>query len=278
MDEKIVKLLKLPLNRRRRKRFLWHAAFGVAALLVLRSAELRRSSPRPYWERVRNAMDRNFDAYWAACAGHEEYIPLTKKCDDWLEVGATALDSIDTLLVLVLERQYRAVRTWAADSKVAKGILPLRLLKRRRIFLYEVVIRALGALNSAYTLTNDSLWLSHARELGDALLPAYQTPTGCPLAFFDVGTNLSEGLWGNDASGTAEAGASQLELRTLATLTGNASYATDVDRCAQAMVKALPIHEPVTSRFDVSAGRFLPDSMTMGIGVHSFLEYLLKVW
>lgn len=45
---------------------------------------------------------------------------------------------------------------------------------------FETVIRYLGGLLSAYTLSGQRVLLDKADELGQKLLPVFNTPTGMP--------------------------------------------------------------------------------------------------
>lgn len=85
-----------------------------------------------------------------------------------------------------LTRQYRTVRNWVKGQS-DPNIPPLKLTKRRRLSFFELVIRGLGGLNSAYALTKDPVRLERSQELGDALLPALSSHTGCPSSSYEVG-------------------------------------------------------------------------------------------
>lgn len=52
---------------------------------------------------------------------------------------------------------------------------------------FETVIRYLGGLLSAYALSGNRILLSKAEELGNKLLPVFNTPTG--LAAFSINTD-----------------------------------------------------------------------------------------
>jgi mannosidase alpha-like ER degradation enhancer 2 len=85
---------------------------------------------------------------------------------------------------------------------------------------FEVVIRLLGGLLSAYQLTGDERLLKQAEDLGKRLLPAFDTPTGLPY----VNVNLRTGKGQGTDSNPAEAGTLLLEYGTLSRLTGNPVY------------------------------------------------------
>jgi hypothetical protein len=46
---------------------------------------------------------------------------------------------------------------------------------------FETTIRYLGGLLSAYALSNDTIFLTKADELGQILLPVFDTPSGLPV-------------------------------------------------------------------------------------------------
>ena len=84
----------------------------------------------------------------------------------------------------------------------------------------------MGGLLSAYNLSmGEPVFLEKARELGDRILPVFDTPSGLPLSI--VNLHLRQGVEDNDNGGyvsTAEASTLQLEFRYLAYLTENDNY------------------------------------------------------
>ena len=84
----------------------------------------------------------------------------------------------------------------------------------------------LGGLLSAYHLSGgDLLYLDKAIELGDRILPAFDTPSGLPLPVINLA--LRKGFHTIDFPGLssiAEVGTLQLEFRYLGYLTGNDVY------------------------------------------------------
>ena len=90
----------------------------------------------------------------------------------------------------------------------------------------QTTIRVLGGLLSAYHLSDqEPTFLEKARELGDRILPTFNTESGLPLSM----TNLAkrEGTSDMDNNGwisTAEAATLQLEFKYLAFLTDEDTY------------------------------------------------------
>lgn len=79
---------------------------------------------------------------------------------------------------------------------------------------------------SAYHLSGgDPIYLEKAKELGDRILPTFDTPSGLPLSQVNLG--LRKGIYDPDYPGlvsTAEVSTLQLEFRYLAYLTDEEIY------------------------------------------------------
>ena len=84
----------------------------------------------------------------------------------------------------------------------------------------------MDGLLSAYNLSmGEPAFLEKARELGDRILPVFNTLSGLPLSI--VNHHLRQGVEDNDNGGhvsTAEASTLQLEFRYLAYLSKNVNY------------------------------------------------------
>lgn len=93
------------------------------------------------------------------------------------------------------------------------------------VISFQITIRVLGGLLSAYHLSEDQIFLERATELADRILPVFETPSGLPLSMINLG--LRKGVDDPNHAGlvsTAEAATLQLELRYLSHLTDNEEY------------------------------------------------------
>ncbi|KAK4365669.1 hypothetical protein RND71_013549 [Anisodus tanguticus] len=110
--------------------------------------------------KVKDAMRHAWSSYEKYAWGHDEFQPQTKNgVDSFGGLGATLIDSLDTLYIMGLDERFQRAR--------------------------EVV----GGLLSAYDLSGDKLFLDKAQDIADRLLPAWNTPTGIPYNII----NLSHG-------------------------------------------------------------------------------------
>src|SRR5437773_10761028 len=121
----------------------------------------------------------------------------------------TPIDTLDTLILMHLDDE--AART--------RSLIISDLSFDRDIYVknFEITIRLLGGLLSSYQLTGDKRLLTLAEDLGNRLLPAFESPTGLPYVY----VNLRTGQVRDPISNPAETGTLLLEFGTLSTLTGN---------------------------------------------------------
>uniref|UniRef100_A0A3Q2QV88 alpha-1,2-Mannosidase n=1 Tax=Fundulus heteroclitus TaxID=8078 RepID=A0A3Q2QV88_FUNHE len=117
-----------------------------------------------------------WDNYKRYAWGKNELRPLTKNGHIGNMFGglrgASIVDSLDTLYIMGLMDEYNEAKEWVQTS--------LDLNSNGEASLFEVNIRYVGGLLSAYYLTGEELFRSKALELGEKLLPAFNTPTGIP--------------------------------------------------------------------------------------------------
>lgn len=216
--------------------------------------------------------------YMAKCMGEDEFVPATGKCERWFGIGLTILDSLDTLLLMGLTEEYEESRNWAEKN--------LKMKNNVEVSVFEIVIRALGGMNSAYELTGDEFWKQKSVELAELLLPGFNvTKTGCPPRDLKLADSVDrEGGYNEEydsaLSNPAEVGTLQLEFRTVSRMAGNEKYAKAVDRCMESLLAAMEEEEDglVPDLFDLDNGQFLGSALTISAGVDSFYEMLLKTW
>ena len=90
----------------------------------------------------------------------------------------------------------------------------------------------LGGLLSSYQLTNDKRLLDLADDLGNRLLPVFNSPTGLPYVY----VNLKTGQVRDPKTNPAETGTLLLEFGTLSKLAGKPVY---YEKAKRALVETL---------------------------------------
>ncbi|EPQ13292.1 Mannosyl-oligosaccharide 1,2-alpha-mannosidase IC [Myotis brandtii] len=140
--------------------------------------------------------------------------------------GATVIDSLDTLYLMELKEEFQEAKTWVEEN--------FHLNVSGEASLFEVNIRYIGGLLSAFYLTGEDVFRVKAIKLGEKLLPAFNTPTGIPkgVVNFKSGSNRS---WGWSMTGSssilAEFGSLHLEFLHLTELSGNQVFAEKARSC-----------------------------------------------
>ena len=98
--------------------------------------------------------------------------------------GVSIVDSIDTMLLMNLTLQYEQAKQHVSTIDFTHG-------SDGYVPFFEAIIRYLGGLLSAYSLTKEPIFLSKADDIGRALLPAFNTTSGMPVFAIDPVTKLS---------------------------------------------------------------------------------------
>uniref|UniRef100_A0A8C8ZLV6 alpha-1,2-Mannosidase n=1 Tax=Prolemur simus TaxID=1328070 RepID=A0A8C8ZLV6_PROSS len=170
--------------------------------------------------------------------------------------GATVIDSLDTLYLMELKEEFQEAKAWVEES--------FHLNVSGEASLFEVNIRYIGGLLSAFYLTGEEVFRIKAIKLGEKLLPAFNTPTGIPKGV----VSFKSRSWGWATAGSssilAEFGSLHLEFLHLTELSGNQVFAEK----ASLPRPPLPPKTAPCSSHHVSVG---------GLG-DSFYEYLIKSW
>ncbi|XP_024906912.1 endoplasmic reticulum mannosyl-oligosaccharide 1,2-alpha-mannosidase isoform X2 [Pteropus alecto] len=148
--------------------------------------------------------------------GHDELKPVSRSFSEWFGLGLTLIDSLDTMWILGLKKEFGEARRWVSKK--------LQFQKDVDVNLFESTIRLLGGLLSAYHLSGDALFLQKAEDLGNRLLPAFRTPSKIPYSDVNLGTGVARPpRWTSDST-VAKVTSIQLEFRELSRLTGATKF------------------------------------------------------
>jgi mannosidase alpha-like ER degradation enhancer 2 len=137
---------------------------------------------------------------------------------------------------------------------------------------FEITIRLLGGLLSAYQLTGDERLLKLADDLGTRLLPAFNSPTGMPYVFVNLRTGATKGAKSNPA----EIGTLILEFGTLSRLTRKPIYYEKAKHALVQLYRRRSKIGLVGEEIDVETGQWKSRASHVGGGIDSYYEYLLK--
>ncbi|HLA78463.1 MAG TPA: GH92 family glycosyl hydrolase [Vicinamibacteria bacterium] len=215
---------------------------------------------------VRDEFLHSWQGYKRHAWGHDELKPVTRTPHDWYgeTLHMTPVDALDTMLIMGLTEEADRTRDFLAEN--------LSFDKDVTVKNFEITIRLLGGLLSAYQMTEDRRLLALAEDLGTRLLPAFDSPTGMPYMYVNLKTGKASGAKSNPA----EIGTLLLEFGTLARLTGKDVF---YDRAKRALVGLFARRSRiglVGEEIDVETGAWVSRTSHVGGGIDSYYEYLLK--
>nr|XP_035970775.1 mannosyl-oligosaccharide 1,2-alpha-mannosidase IC isoform X1 [Halichoerus grypus] len=236
-----------------------------------------QSLVRAQREKIKEMMQFAWRSYKLYAMGKNELRPLTK---DGYEgnmfgglSGATIIDSLDTLYLMELQEEFQEAKTWVEEN--------FHLNVSGEASLFEVNIRYIGGLLSAFYLTGEEVFRVKAIKLGEKLLPAFNTPTGIPkgVVNFKSGSNRSWG-WAMAGSSSilAEFGSLHLEFLHLTELSGNQVFAEKVRNIRKVLRKINKPFGLYPNFLSPVSGNWMQHHVSVGGLGDSFYEYLIKSW
>lgn len=219
-------------------------------------------------QQVKDEMRHAWRGYKQYAWGHDALNPLSKTPRDWYQHSLlmTPVDGLDTLMIMGLKEE--------ADE--ARELIAQKLSFDQDMYVqnFEITIRLLGGLLSAYQLSGDARLLDKAEDLGKRLLPVFESPTGMPYTHVNLRTGQVRGKLSNPA----ETGTLILEFGMLSRLTGKPVYFDKAKRALVATYRAASPLGLVGSTIDVESGRWTDTGAHIGGGIDSYYEYLNKCW
>src|SRR4029453_13821473 len=218
--------------------------------------------------RVRTEFLHAWNNYERYAWGHDALRPLSKTGHDWYgqSLLMTPVDALDTLILMHLDTETERARALIVSD--------LSFDRHNYVKNFEITIRLLGGLLSSYQLTGDKRLLSLAEDLGNRLLPVFNSPTGLPYVY----VNLHTGQVRDAITNPAEAGTLLLEFGTLSKLTGKPVF---YDKAKRAVVETYNRRSPlglVGQSINVETGAWTDTDSHISGGIDSYYEYLWKCW
>ena len=228
----------------------------------------RNVPPAATAEQVRAEFLHAWNGYKRYAWGHDELLPLSQGYRDWYGTSLymTPVDALDTMVLMGLTRE--------ADEDRELIVNNLSFDKDIDVKNFEITIRLLGGLLSSYQLTGDKRLLNLAEDLGNRLLPAFNSPTGMPYVYVNLKTGKTRGAESNPA----EIGTLLIEFGTLSKLAGKPVF---YDKAKRALVEVYNRRSKiglVGSTINVETGRWTNTTSHISGGIDSYYEYLLKAW
>lgn len=233
-------------------------------------------------DHVKSMMKHAWDGYVKYAWGANELRPISRQAHNdsiygSTPLGATIVDSLDTLFIMGMMDEFNAATDWVRKH--------MNLDKAdRELSLFEINIRLVGGLLSAFALTGDPLFRDRANQVAERLLPAFDNKTGLPNGQINLSNNQSSGGW----PVLAEWGTLSLEFNYLSDVTGSGEYRQSIRRIYDTInsMENMDGLYPINIRMRSKKKELFPERVhwtdfsqySFGAAGDSFYEYLLKNW
>ncbi|PFH51964.1 glycoside hydrolase family 47 protein [Amanita thiersii Skay4041] len=222
--------------------------------------------PTTHWpqraKRVREAFIHAYKGYRTYAWPSDELLPVSgSSVNNFNGWGVTLFDALDTMWLMGLHDMFRE----------AVGLV------YKYAPFFETVIRCLGGLLSAYSLSGEPILLMRADDLGMKLLPAFNTESGLPMFAVNTVSGKTKQGW-NPYVLWSEAFSNQLEYKLLAHYTGRSIYYNKTESVMQILYHANISDGLFPTHWDIKSGHPTNNHHTVGAYADSAHEYLLKQW
>lgn len=218
--------------------------------------------------KVRVACQHAWKGYKDYAWGYDDLRPLTENGRNWYKhsILMTPVDAFDTFLMLGLND----------EAKEAKGLILSQLSfdVDNEVQVFEITIRQLAALQTAYELDGDKRFLALAVDLAKRLLPAFESTTGMPYRY----VHLQTGRTRDGINNPAEIGTLLLEFGKLSQLTGDPLYYQKAKKALMAVFYRRASTGLVGETIDIQTGEWKSKTSHISGYIDSYYEYVYKGW
>jgi len=251
------------------KAFLFVALIIVASgSFAQKQAKFTEAMKAEMRQKIIDAVRHGWQGYKQYAWGYDDLRPLTKEGRNWYKQSLlmTPVDAFDTFILLGMKD----------EAKEAKDLILSKLDFNvdQDVQVFEVTIRLLGGLITAYQLDGDNKFLILAEDLANRLMPCFNTPTGIPYRY----VNLVTGKVSDSINNPAEVGTLMLEFGELSNLLNNAGYYSAAKKAMLAVYKRRSKIDLVGERINALSGKWVSTQSHISGYIDSYYEYLYKSW
>lgn len=192
-------------------------------------------------------------------------------------MGSTIIDSLSTLWIMNLKPEFEEAKIWVKNNLEFDS-------SNAYTSYFEVSIRILGGLLSAYELSKDEIFLQKAEKLGQILIQNINSE-GFPYPFYNFQTQQGKPrkklkyltsygpIYSKNYYLLSEIGTLSIEFSALSHWTGNSSYSEIHEKLLKKILRLLP--KGIKPNRIFSDFTFTSVYSAAGEG-DSYYEYLLK--
>src|SRR6266705_1593940 len=245
---------------------------SAVVLLAILLATIANAQSPPDRQKLSTSVRAEFlhawNGYKKYAWGHDDLKPLSKTYHDWYAepLLMTPVDALDTMIIMGLKEEANTTREYIVRN--------LSFDKDIEVQNFEITIRLLGGRRLIKKLTGDKRLLHLAEDLGNRLLPVFDSPTGLPYRY----VNLKTGKVRGNVTNPAEAGTLLIEFGTLSKRTHKRIF---YDKAKRALVEIYNRRFSiglVGTWINVETGTWTDTDSHISGAIDSYYEYLLKCW
>ena len=242
--------------------------FSVTSIAQGRDAKFTLAMKQEMCNKIKVAAQHAWRGYRQYAWGADDLRPLSKEPRNWYKYSMlmTPVDAFDTFTLLGL----------AEEAKEAKELILSKLDFNvdNEVQVFEVTIRLLGGLITAYELDGNKKFLHLAKDLANRLMPAFKSPTGLPYRY----VHLQTGKTKDGINNPAEIGTLMMEFGKLSKITGDNKYYDAAKKAIMLVYKKRSALDLVGEQIDVQTGNWVNTKSHIGAYIDSYYEYLYKSW
>lgn len=209
---------------------------------------------------VKAAAQHAWKGYKDFAWGADDLKPLTKTPKTWYKTSMlmTPVDALDTFTLLGL----------TTEAKEAKELILTKLNFDidNDVQVFEITIRLLAGLITAYEMDGDKKFLSLAKDLGDHLMPAFNSKTGMPYRY----VHLQTGKIRDGINNPAEIGTLMMEFVKLSKITGNKKYYDAAKKGMMYVYNHRSALDLVGEQVNVETGKWVNNRSHIGAYIDSY--------
>ena len=216
--------------------------------------------------KVKAAASHAWAGYMAHAWKMDDLEPLTKKGKNWYKQSMlmTPVDAFDSFVMMGLTE----------EAEQAKDLLftAVHYNIDNEVQVFEVTIRVLAGLITAYEKEGNPVFLKLAKDLGDRMMPAFNTPTGMPYRY----VHLQTGKLRDSINNPAEVGTLMMEFGQLSRHTGDPKYYQAAKKAIMAIFHKRGNTGMVGENINVLTGKWTSTRSHISGYIDSYYEYLYK--
>lgn len=244
------------------------AGLLTAAVAQPRPAGFTNKMKADLKSQVKEAAQHAWSGYKKYAWTMDDLQPLSKNGKNWYKHSMlmTPVDAYDTFIMLGLTKEAEEAKTIILSS--------LHFDLDNDVQVFEMTIRLLGGLISAYELDGDPRFLKLAADLADRMMPAFKTPTGMPYRY----VHLQTGKTRDSINNPAEIGTLMMEFGQLSKYTGNKKYYDAAKKAIMQVYKSRSKLKLAGEQINVITGKWISTHSHISGYIDSYYEYLYKSW